>query len=88
MKRLEALEATKKCKPPSQQSFKFYSDEIPSSDRGCGRNWGPGRGRGFDRQHGDYEQCCWLCGEIGHLIRQCPLNYKWPAGRMGGWQRP
>ena len=82
VKQLEALETTQKCQPSSQQSFKFYSDGPTGSGRGCG--WGSH----LDRQRGEYEQCCWLCGEIGHLKRQCPLNYKWPAGRMGGWPRP
>jgi len=88
VKRLEALETTKKCQPPSQQSFKFYSDGPPRNDRDRNRGRGRGRGRGFDKQRSDYEQCCWLCGEIGHLKRQCPLNYKWPARRMDGWPHP
>jgi len=31
---------------------------------------------------------CWLCGEVGHLRRQCPLNEKRPVRPVGGWPRP
>jgi len=30
---------------------------------------------------------CWLCGEVGHLRRQCPLNEKRPVRPVGGWPR-
>ena len=30
-------------------------------------------------------QACWLCGEIGHFQRDCPLNLSGPAPAVGGW---
>jgi len=30
---------------------------------------------------------CWMCGELGHLKRQCPLNYNGPVEPVGGWPR-
>ena len=80
VKRLDALETSQKPQPPPQQSLRYYSNRPINSGRG--------RGRGLDRQRDNYERCCWLCGEVGHLKRQCPLNYKGPAGRMDSWSRP
>ena len=40
------------------------------------------------REHEYKEPICWLCGETGHIKRQCPLNYNRPAWRVGGWPRP
>jgi len=77
VKRLEALETSQKPPPSSQQPFNYYA-----------RSANRGRGRGFKKQQYDYELCCWLCGEVGHLKRQCPLNYNGPVRRMGGWPRP
>ena len=74
VKRLDALETSQKRQPPSQQSFRYYPDRPISTGRG--------RGRGFDRQRDNNERCCWLCGKVAHLRRQCPLNYQGSAGRM------
>jgi len=34
-----------------------------------------------------YAKTCWLCGELGHLRRQCPLNDNRPVRPGGGWPR-
>ena len=33
------------------------------------------------------DRVCWLCGEMGHLRRECPLNNQGPARPVGGWPR-
>ena len=40
------------------------------------------------RQRGYAEPTCWICGELGHVQRQCPLNFSRPARRVGGWPQP
>ena len=31
------------------------------------------------------DQVCWLCGEVGNIRRQCPLNENGPAQTVGSW---
>ena len=33
------------------------------------------------------DRVCWLCGEVGHIRRECPLNENGPARTVGGWPR-
>ena len=33
------------------------------------------------------DRVCWLCGERGHIRRECPLNEDGPARTVGGWPR-
>ena len=33
------------------------------------------------------DRVCWLCGEAGHIRRQCLLNKNRPAQTVGGWPR-
>ena len=35
----------------------------------------------------DMDRRCWLCGELGHMKRSCPLNYKGPVAPVGSWPR-
>ena len=35
----------------------------------------------------DVDRRCWLCGELGHMKRSCPLNYKGPVAPVGSWPR-
>jgi len=50
------------------------------------------RGRGSRTYNRDYRQptrqACWLCGEVGHFQRECPLNFSGPTPAVGGWPRP
>ena len=34
------------------------------------------------------QRYCWICGDPGHLQRDCPLNESRPARQVGGWPRP
>ena len=52
--------------------------EIPTA--GSGRT--TARNRERDRR------TCFLCGQEGHLKRNCPLNYNGPARMAGSWSRP
>ena len=75
LKHLESLEAVQK--QPTQIRQQFAR---------------PRRGQDQPRQRRqrgyDFEQRCWICGELGHLIkRNCPLNYKGPTRPVGGWPR-
>ena len=74
LKRLESLEAVQKQPTQAQQQFAR-----------------PRRGQDQSRQRRqqgyDFEQRCWICGELGHLKRNCPLNYKGPTRPVGGWPR-
>ena len=33
------------------------------------------------------QRYCWICGDPGHLQRDCPLNENRPAQKVGGWPR-
>ena len=33
----------------------------------------------------DVDRRCWLFGELGHMKRNCPLNYKGPVALVGSW---
>ena len=33
----------------------------------------------------DNIRTCWLCGEVGHVHRRCPLNDNRPARTVGRW---
>ena len=75
VKRLEALETVQK------QSL------LPSpGDTGRPHRNQPIRGHHQQgRQRGYVEPTCWLCGELGHIKRHCPLNFNRPARRVGSW---
>jgi len=34
------------------------------------------------------QRYCWICGDPGHLQRDCPLNENRPVQKVGGWPRP
>ena len=51
--------------------------EIPTA--GSGRT--TARNRERDRR------TCFLCGQEGHLKRNCPLNYNGPTRMAGSWSR-
>ena len=34
------------------------------------------------------QRYCWICGDPGHLQRDCPLNENRPARKVEGWLRP
>lgn len=71
IKRLETLEAVQK-QPPvhTPQQYARSRRDRPRQRR---------------QQVYDFEQRCWLCGELGHLKRNCPLNYSGPTRPVGGW---
>ena len=72
-KRLESLET------------KLQSNRDSNSPRNFRRR-GPSdrsQGRSQDRRR----ISCWSCGELGHLQRDCPLNYYGPAQPVMGWPR-
>lgn len=76
IKRLESLEAVQK-QPPVQPPQQYARSRRNQPNRDRFRQ---------ERQQGyDFEQRCWLCGELGHLKRNCPLNYSGPARPVGGW---
>ena len=76
IKRLDTLEAVQK--QPAVQPTQQYT--RPRRDQ-------PYRDRSRQRKQPsyDFEQRCWVCGELGHLKRNCPLNYNGPARPVGGW---
>ena len=78
IKRLEALETVQKQSslPPTEHADGSHRNQ-PSHGR-----------RQQGRQHGYAEPTCWLCGELGHIKRYCPLNFNRPARRVGSWPQP
>ena len=78
VKRLETLEAVQK-QPPVEAPRQYTRSrrDQPNRDRPRQRR----------QQHYDFELRCWLCGELGHLKRNCPLNYSGPTRPVGGWPR-
>ena len=78
VKCLEALETVQK---QSSLPLTEYTDRLHSNQ--------PIRGqRQQGRQRGYAEPTCWLCGELRHIKRHCPLNFNRPARRVGGWPQP
>ena len=78
LKRLETLEAVQK-QPPTQAQQQYTRPRRNQSNRDQPRQ---------RRQQGyEFEQRCWICGELGHLKRNCPLNYSGPTRPVGGWPR-
>ena len=51
------------------------------------RYYGAQRRQRHFRADGRANLKCWMCGELGHVKRQCPLNFIGPAGRVDGWPR-
>ena len=77
VKRLEALETSQRQSslPPAEYSDRSHRSQLDRGQRQQGR------------QHEYTEPTCWLCGELGHIRRHCPLNSNRPARRVGGWPR-
>ena len=75
VRRLEALETIQKqpSLPPAGYTDRPYRNQPIQGQRQQGR------------QRGYAEPTCWLCGELGHIKRHCPLNFNRPARRVGGW---
>ena len=70
-KRLEALETRVQAAPKPTQQYN------PQQRRPV-------------RQHPRFnnaDRVCWLCGEVGHIRRECPLSTTRPARTVGGWPR-
>jgi len=40
------------------------------------------------RQPKPPKQVCWICGEPGHLQKDCPLNEERSTWKVGGWPKP
>ena len=72
IKRLDTLEAAQ---TQPQQSYVRQQHNQP---RQHGRQQHNSPGFVADKR-------CWLCGELGHLMRKCPLNYKGPVAPVGSW---
>ena len=70
-KRLEALETKVQTTPKPAQQ---YNPQPPRPARQ--RSW-----------FNNADRVCWLCGEVGHIRRECPLNTTWPARSVGSWPR-
>ena len=51
------------------------------------QRYNPQRLRSVRQQFRNPDRVCWLCGEVGHIRRQCPLNENGPARTVGGWPR-
>ena len=49
------------------------------------RYYDPQRRRWQNRTNGGADLRCWLCGELGNMKRQCPLNYSGPAEMVDSW---
>ena len=77
-KRLEALEMGQKQSPlpRTEHADRSYHNQPTRGQRQQGR------------QREYTEPTCRLCGELGHIKRNCPLNFNRPAWRVGGWPRP
>ena len=70
-KRLESLET------------KLQSNRNSNSPRNFRRRGTNDRSQGKNQDR----RSCWSCGELGHLQRDCPLNYYGPAQPVMGWPR-
>ena len=70
-KRLEALETRAQVAPKPTQQ---YNPQQPCPVRQRPR-------------FNNADRVCWLCGEVGHIRRECPLNTTRPARTVGGWPR-
>ena len=77
VKRLEALETSQRQSslPPAEYSDRSHPSQLDRGQRQQGR------------QHEYTEPTCWLCGELGHIRRHCPLNSNRPVRRVGSWPR-
>ena len=49
------------------------------------RYYGAQRRQRRYRTDGRADLKCWMCGELGYMKRQCPLNFNGPAGRVDSW---
>jgi len=70
-KRMEMLESTLKEQTQTSRS----SPRPAATGRGAARRSSTDRSR----------RVCFLCGQEGHIRRNCPLNYTGPARMAGGW---
>ena len=83
----QSLEGTQKLQDSLDQivkrleSLEMHQQTISRPQR----YYGAQRRQRRYRADGRADLKCWMCGELGHMKRQCPLNFNGPAGRVDGW---